>query len=35
MVTRTLLAFVAVGVLGITEARAEYRQIDRTIFGMD
>lgn len=35
MITRTLLAFVAAGFLGIAEARAEYRQIDLTIFGMD
>jgi len=35
MVTRTLLAFLAVGLFGIADARAEYRQINLTIYGMD
>lgn len=35
MVTRTLFALIAVGLLGAGEARAEYRQIDLSIFGMD
>ena len=35
MVTRTLLAFLTVGLFGIGETRAEYCQIDLTIYGMD
>lgn len=32
---RTLLTLVAVTLLGVADARAEYRQIDLSIFGMD
>lgn len=35
MITRTLLAFLAVGLFSIAEARAEYRQINLIIYGMD
>lgn len=35
MITRTLLAFLAAGFFGIAEVRAEYREIDLTIYGMD
>jgi hypothetical protein len=35
MVRRTLIVFIAVGLLGVADARAEYRQIDLAIFGMD
>lgn len=35
MGSRTLVAFIAVGLLGVAEAHAEYRQIDLSIFGMD
>lgn len=35
MRTRAFLTLVAIGLLGVAETRAEYRQIDLTIFGMD
>lgn len=35
MVARTLLAFITLGLLGVANAHAEYRQIDLTIYGMD
>lgn len=35
MRTRTLLTLAAVVLAGATAVRAEYRQIDLTIFGMD
>ncbi len=35
MIPRVLVAFLAVGVLGTGEARAEYRQVDLSIYGMD
>lgn len=33
--TRKLVAFIAVALLGVADAQAEYRQIDLSIFGMD
>lgn len=35
MVSRTVLAFVAMGLLGGAGVHAEYRQIDLSIYGMD
>lgn len=35
MRTRGFLTLIAVGLLGVAEARAEYRQIDLSVFGMD
>ena len=35
MGTRALLTLVAVALVGATTVRAEYRQIDLSIFGMD
>jgi hypothetical protein len=35
MMTRTLLAVLAVGFFGVPDARAEYRRIELTIYGMD
>lgn len=35
MVGRTLLVFSAVWLLGVADARAEYRQVELAIFGMD
>lgn len=35
MGARTCVAFVAVALLGVADAHAEYRQIDLSIFGMD
>lgn len=35
MGSRTLLTLAAVVLVGATTIRAEYRQIDLTIFGMD
>lgn len=35
MRTWTVLAFIAVGLLGVADARAEYRQVDLSIFGLD
>ena len=35
MLKRTLLLFIAVGLLGVADLRAEYRQVDLAIFGMD
>jgi hypothetical protein len=35
MRTRALFTFVAVALFGVADARAEYRQIDLSIFGMD
>jgi len=35
MRTRALLTFVALALFGVVDARAEYRQIDLSIFGMD
>lgn len=32
---RGFLTLIAVGWLGVADARAEYRQIDLSIFGMD
>lgn len=35
MGSRTFLAFIAMGLLGVAEVHAEYRQIDLSIYGMD
>ncbi len=35
MSTRIALTLAAVGLFGVAEMRAEYRQIDLSIFGMD
>jgi hypothetical protein len=35
MRTRALFTFVGVALFGVSDARAEYRQIDLSIFGMD
>jgi len=35
MRTRAVLTLIAVALFGVAEARAEYRQIDLSIFGMD
>lgn len=35
MSTRTWLTLAAIVLAGVTTVRAEYRQIDLTIFGMD
>jgi hypothetical protein len=35
MCTRVFLTLMAVALLGVGDARAEYRQIDVSIFGMD
>jgi len=32
---RTALAFITVGLLGVADAGAEYRQVDLSIFGLD
>lgn len=35
MRTRAVLTLIAVTLFGVAETRAEYRQIDLSIFGMD
>ena len=35
MRTRAFVMFMAVALFGVADARAEYRQIDLSIFGMD
>lgn len=35
MRTRVFWAVIAAGLLGAADARAEYRQVDLSIFGMD